>query len=97
TTAGNAWRESNISLLDEVLQEMRPGPRDEDLRGFEWYYLWRARHSNQFTFRGHKAIVRCLAYNADGTRLASCSWDGTAKVWDVLTGKEVLNLQLGAP
>lgn len=31
--------------------------------------------------RGHKGIVTCLAWNADGSRLASASADHTVRVW----------------
>lgn len=34
-------------------------------------------------FRGHSGPVQCLAFNADGTRLASGSADTTVLVWDV--------------
>jgi WD40 repeat protein len=42
-------------------------------------------------------IVYALCWRADGERVASGSWDGTARVWDVDTGKNILihqNLQL---
>ena len=32
--------------------------------------------------RGHTAAVRALAYSPDGTALASCSDDGSLKLWD---------------
>ena len=45
------------------------------------------------TFEGHKGQVKSVAFNNDGTLLASGSWDGTVKLWDVKTGKEKANLQ----
>ena len=43
---------------------------------------------------GHTIAVRDIAFNHDGTRLASAGgFDGTARVWDTTTGDEVLNLK----
>ncbi|MGJ6965620.1 NB-ARC domain-containing protein [Streptosporangium sp. G11] len=38
---------------------------------------------------GHGAKVGPLAFNGDGTRLASCGDDRTVRVWDVATGRAV--------
>src|SRR5581483_5041232 len=40
----------------------------------------------------HGNEVLCVAYSPDGTKLASASRDGTAKVWDAQTGRELLCL-----
>jgi WD40 repeat protein len=37
----------------------------------------------------HDHTVSALAFSADGKRLASASWDKTARVWDVETGREL--------
>jgi len=34
----------------------------------------------------------CIAFSPNGTRLASASYDHTAKVWDAASGREVLTL-----
>jgi len=38
---------------------------------------------------GHNDIIFDLDFSPDGTRLASASRDGTAKIWDITTGREV--------
>jgi WD40 repeat protein len=50
------------------------------------------------TFRGHGSAVTAVAWTPDGRRIASASWDGTARVWDPATGAEVfpaLDVQAG--
>jgi WD40 repeat protein len=37
---------------------------------------------------GHQHAVVALAYSPDGARIASASWDETARVWDARTGRE---------
>jgi len=41
------------------------------------------------TLRGHSGWVTTVAFSVDGQRLASGSWDRTAKFWDVSTGQEL--------
>ena len=38
----------------------------------------------------HSDRVNRLAYNPGGTRLASCSRDGTVKIWDLGNGREIV-------
>ncbi|KAG2356951.1 quinon protein alcohol dehydrogenase-like superfamily, partial [Suillus spraguei] len=39
------------------------------------------------TFRGHERMVTCIDSSTNSTLLASGSWDGTARVWNLDTGK----------
>ena len=41
--------------------------------------------------KGHKQLVRNLAWSADGSRLVSSSDDGTVKMWDA-NGEEMMNI-----
>jgi WD40 repeat protein/serine/threonine protein kinase len=42
------------------------------------------------TFRGHANVIDRLAFSADGRLLATSGPDGKVKLWDVVTGREVL-------
>src|SRR5262249_33598844 len=94
--AQRAWESNQIGLMLELLERHRPRRAgDEDLRGFEWHYLWRLGHPNSLlTLKGHTARVVRLAYSPDGKRLLSGSIDGTVKEWDAATGQEVHAVKL---
>jgi WD40 repeat protein len=42
---------------------------------------------------GHVANISAVAYSPDGTLLASGAGDGTVKLWDVVTGKELAQFE----
>ena len=46
-------------------------------------------HEQECTLTGHSDWVRSVAYSPDGKHIVSGSEDGTVKVWDSQTGKEV--------
>jgi WD40 repeat protein len=39
------------------------------------------------TFKGHSSLITCIDISADNTQLASASWDFTARIWNLDTGK----------
>ena len=45
------------------------------------------------TLQGHTESVVSVAFSPDGKTLASASYDGTIKLWDVATGKERATLK----
>jgi WD40 repeat protein len=45
------------------------------------------------TLNGHTRAVDSVAFSPDGKTLASGSYDGTIKLWDVATGKEQATLE----
>jgi len=47
-------------------------------------------------FTGHELAVNSLDFSRDGTRLASGSWDGTARLWNMETGLGLLRLSIEA-
>merc|ERR1712096_266100 len=46
------------------------------------------------TLSGHTAPIKSVAYSPDGTTLASASDDGSIKLWDTVTGQELLQSPL---
>jgi formylglycine-generating enzyme required for sulfatase activity len=43
--------------------------------------------------RGHTGGIRAVAFSADGQRVLSASADGTARLWDAVTGEQLAILQ----
>src|SRR5205085_5889810 len=70
--AGQAWDSVNLERLEELLEANRPQSGEEDLRGFEWYYLWQLYHSGRPRMTlYHDNQVWTAALSPDGKRLAS--------------------------
>jgi WD40 repeat protein/class 3 adenylate cyclase len=47
----------------------------------------------ELTLSGHSMTFSSAVFSPDGTRIATGSEDGTAKIWDAVTGKELLAIQ----
>ena len=47
----------------------------------------------RLTLRGHDNQIWAVAWSPDGKRIATGSWDATAKVWDTASGQELLTLR----
>jgi WD40 repeat protein len=84
--AQRAWDTGGIAPLVAFLEQHRPKPGESDLRGFEWYYLYRLCHAELLTLQGGGGE---LTFSPDGKRLAS-DGRGGAMAWDAQTGQELL-------
>ncbi|HLJ95203.1 MAG TPA: protein kinase [Gemmataceae bacterium] len=97
--AQHAWDVGAIGRVDELLRQHHPMPGETDLRGFEWYYLFRLCHAEVLTIKGAvgSMFIKSVAYSPDGKRLAGAggSRDPTLKVWDAQTGQVLLSLKGG--
>src|SRR5688572_13040223 len=70
--AHRAIEDGNLALARRTLEAHRPGPGQEDLRGFEWRYLWQqCRGQQKHTLTGFSNAVTCVAFSPDGRWLAA--------------------------
>jgi WD40 repeat protein/predicted Ser/Thr protein kinase len=95
--AAITWRDGETVRLLDLLELQRPGPDEEDLRGFEWHYLWRLCHDELLTYRGHRSAVSCVRFSPDGRLVASAGWEGggqegVLEIWQAADGKKVASL-----
>lgn len=51
--------------------------------------LWTVDSNKQTSLTGHASPVTSLVFSSDGNRLVSCDVEGTVKVWDLTSGKEL--------
>jgi WD40 repeat protein/serine/threonine protein kinase len=91
--AQQAWKLGNGAEMIRVLSRHRPEPGQEDLRGFEWYYLWHLCHPERRVVRDHDDAVFQAIYSPDGKTLATASRDKTVKLRNPATGEVEAVLQ----
>ncbi|KAH0602563.1 uncharacterized protein H6S33_008644 [Morchella sextelata] len=78
-------RRNKLNIDPESLLPKLPSP--QDLRPFPT--------TTATVYRGHVGRVRTLSCDPSGIWLATGGDDGTVRVWEILTGREVWKLQVG--
>jgi hypothetical protein len=71
----------------ELLGHYGPGSQQAHLRGFEWYYWWRACHLYEKNLEGHDGAVLSAAFCPGRKILASAGVDSTVRLWNTTTGQ----------
>jgi hypothetical protein len=82
--AMQAWDHANVLRVNELLRRHVPQAGQEDLRGFEWYYLWRLCQRSRNTPRIETGIAGDLAFSPNGKVLA-VGHRTAVTLWDVDT------------
>lgn len=78
-------RRSKLNIDPESLLPKLPSP--EELRPFPT--------TCATVFRGHEGRVRSLAVDPSGIWLASGGDDGTIRIWELLSGRQIWHIKLG--
>ncbi len=87
-----AWNESDIAFLQDLLTRYLPTRDSEDLRCYEWYYWWRMSHGYLRKINVGGRLVTNVAFSADGKTLATGSIDRQLRLWNVDTGQLLATL-----
>ncbi len=72
----------DVGLASDLLEKC-----PQRLRGWEWHYLMRLRDGTRPPLEIHDRGLWMVAFSPDGRWGATASIDGTAKVWEVATGR----------
>src|SRR5262249_30286268 len=86
--AQSRWKEGNVLLANELLEQVPP-----EFRFGTWRYFKRQFEGSYATLYGHTGYVSSVAFNPRQPVLASASWDRTIKLWDISTGAELRTLR----
>jgi len=91
-----AWTEGHVNRARVLLDSLKPGAGQEDLRGFEWRYLWRiCRDESFFTLLGEQNPVECVAASADGRWLALAGGKPFVSLWEIASRRVAARLPAG--
>ena len=87
---------SNLGRAQDLLNRQRPQPGQQDLRGWEWRYLWQQTHSDALSTLCQKTEIESLAASPVGNWLAIglVHKDGLF-VYDLQTRREAAHLAPG--
>jgi WD40 repeat protein/tRNA A-37 threonylcarbamoyl transferase component Bud32 len=91
--AVTALERTDVRLASELLESLRPEELGEELRRFEWFYLWNECHGALATWKAHDSHAFDLQLSHDGSRLMTRGFDESGlcevRLWNLKTGEEV--------
>jgi WD40 repeat protein/serine/threonine protein kinase len=90
--AYQALRDGDPARTLELLEGQRPFFDQEDLRTFEWYYLWEVCHRGRLmSWSTDAGQVMAMEFSKDEKTLATAGWDGL-RIWGLLPEKKSISL-----
>jgi WD40 repeat protein/tRNA A-37 threonylcarbamoyl transferase component Bud32 len=93
--AAQAWDAEDLARVDRFLDRQRPADGQEDLRGFEWHYLWRLAHASARSVRlpdnqqptAVSPDGKVLTFDGITVAFTLDQWPRTVRLWDAATGR----------
>ncbi|HTL55011.1 MAG TPA: protein kinase [Candidatus Limnocylindrales bacterium] len=96
--AMHQWEQGNVKRAIELLDAHQPklahASPSQDLRSFEWFYLWHLCHTDEalYTFRVGNNGILSASFSPDGLILASNGSDSTLILWDISSRQPLATL-----
>jgi serine/threonine protein kinase len=84
-----ALQSANLGRAVDLLERQVPKPGEQDLRGFEWRYLWQRAQGDELVSLAQDGLVSCALFAPDGQHVATASYDGNVRIWN-LASKQVV-------
>ena len=82
--AANEYENTNLNRVNELVGKYVPESDDEDLRGFEWYFLKNLLNpTSKIGSLLHPDEVWNIEFSPDGKYLATVTNDNITRIWDV--------------
>ncbi len=82
--AQQALKQNNLGRARRLIDRHRPQPDEEDLRGWEWRYLWQLTQSSAITTLTNRQTPGfSCSFSPDGSRLAAGWFNGRVDLWDI--------------
>jgi WD40 repeat protein/serine/threonine protein kinase len=79
-----ALQADNLGRAVELLNQQAPQPGQEDLRGWEWRYLWQfCRSDAKATLCKRRSLISSVSFSSNGSLLAVATDDGDISTWDI--------------
>ena len=95
--AQSAWETAHMRSMRRLISLYRTPGKDEDYRGFEWYYLNEQSHQERFEIEPNRGFAIMDIVIRPGSReMATAGGGGRMRIWNTQTGKMIRQVALGS-